>query len=233
MKLKEDLRKRFSMEGKIEIGDFYCSPDPKTVSRIYTLDQIEKYKVLIAQRKGAYYEETDQWLYDALDKNSIKDKDVIIVGSEQPWYETIANVYSSKPCVCLEYNERICESDTIKCYQYKDYDSLPKFDACISVSSIEHSGLGRYGDEIDPDGDIKAMQSIKNLLRVGGLCFLSVPIGEDRVMWNAHRVYGEIRLKEILEGWEMIDSYGLSDELLKTSVNSRETVQPVLVLKSI
>ena len=233
MKLKGDLREKFSMGGKIEIGDFYCSPDPKTASRTYTLDQIRKYEALITQRKGAYYEETDKWLYDALDKNSIKDKDVIIVGSEQPWYETIACVYSGNGCACLEYNERICELDKIKCYQYKDYDSLPKFDVCISVSSIEHSGLGRYGDKIDPDGDIKAMQSIKALLKYGGICFLSVPIGEDRVMWNAHRVYGNIRLELLLDGWELIDSYGMSDELLKTSNNSRATVQPVLVLKDI
>ena len=93
--------------------------------------------------------------------------------------------------------------------------------------------MGRYGDEIDPDGDLKAMEEIKKLLKEGGLFFLSVPIGEDRVMWNAHRVYGEIRLKLLLEGWEWIDSYGMSDEILKSSANSRETVQPVLVLRRI
>jgi SAM-dependent methyltransferase len=168
-----------------------------------------------------------------LRKHSIKDKDIIIVGSEQPWYETIACVYSGKGCSCLEYNKRICELDKIKYYQYDAYDSLSKFDVCISVSSIEHSGLGRYGDNIDPMGDIKAMKDIKNILKKGGLFFLSVPIGDDRIMWNAHRVYGKIRLELLLDGWECIDTYGMSDELLTTNSNSFKTIQPILVLRSI
>lgn len=233
MRLDKNLKDKFSMGGKIKIGDYYCEPYADNTTRTYTMKQIDKYKELIAERKGAYYEETDMWLYEALDKHSIEDKDVVIVGSEQPWYETIACVYSGKGCSCLEYNKRVCESDKMKYYQYDDYDSLPKFDACISVSSIEHSGLGRYGDDIDPDGDIKAMQDIKNILKKDGLLFLSVPMGEDRVMWNAHRVYGKIRMEVLLEGWEQIGSYGLTDELLATDSNSRETVQPVLVLKNI
>jgi len=233
MKLDEDLKDKFSMGGKIKIGDYYCNPRANNATLTYTMNQINKYKALISEKKGAYYKETDMWLYEALGKHSIKDKDVIIVGSEQPWYETIACVYSGNGCSCLEYNKRICESDEIKYYQYDAYDSLPKFDACISVSSIEHSGLGRYGDNIDPMGDIKAMQDIKNILKKDGLFFLSVPIGEDRVMWNAHRVYGKIRLELLLNGWECIDTYGMSDELLTTDRNSFATVQPVLVLRKI
>ena len=231
--LTEKLREEFSMGGKIEIEDFYCKPKPNNAVITYTMEQIERYKKMIANGEGSYYPETDKWLYDALGNHSIEGKDVIVVGSEQPWYETIVCVYSGNGCSCLEYNKRICEFDEIKYYQYEAYDSLPKFDTCISVSSIEHSGLGRYGDDIDTMGDVKAMQDIKHLLKKDGLCFLSVPIGEDRVMWNAHRVYGKIRLELLLDGWECIDTYGLSDELLVTNKNSSATVQPVLVLRNI
>jgi SAM-dependent methyltransferase len=197
------------------------------------MQQIKKYEELIANEKGLYYYDTDVWLYQALKKHNIKDKDVVIVGSEQPWYETIAYIYSGKACSCLEYNKRVCESDKIKYYQYDTYDSLPKFDVCISISSIEHSGLGRYGDKIDPMGDIKTMRDIKNILKKDGVFFLSVPIGKDRVMWNAHRVYGKIRLELLLDGWECIDTYGMSDGLLTTDSNSFKTIQPILVLRSI
>jgi SAM-dependent methyltransferase len=231
--LTEALRKEFSLDGKIKIGDFYCKPKADNSAMTYTTQQIQKYEELISKEKGLYYCETDIWLYQALKKHSIKDKEVIIIGSEQPWYETIACVYSGNGCSCLEYNKRICESDKIKYYQYDTYNELPKFDACISISSIEHSGLGRYGDNIDPMGDIKAMQDIKNILKKDGLFFLAVPIGEDRVMWNAHRVYGKIRLELLLDGWECIDTYGMSDELLVTDRNSFATIQPVLVLRNI
>jgi len=219
------------MGGKIKIGDYYCIPYKNGTIATYSKERIKKFEDMVKRREGAYYKETDEWLYQALDEHSIKGKDVIIVGSESPWYETISYLYSGKVCSCLEYNKRICESDSIKYYQYGEHESLPKFDVCISISSIEHSGLGRYGDDIDPDGDIKAMNDIRKLLKDDGVLFLSVPVGEDKVMWNAHRVYGDIRLGKLLEGWDWIDSYGMSDELIKSSENSRETVQPILVLR--
>jgi len=42
-----------------------------------------------------------------------------------------------------------------------------KFDAVFSYSSLEHDGLGRYGDPRDPDGDLKRMEKIKGLLKPG------------------------------------------------------------------
>lgn len=233
MKLSGILKEQFSMGGKIKIEEFYFKPKrPSNTIRTYTLQQIKSFEELIKNKKGLYYYDTDMWLYQALQKYSIKDKDVIIIGSEKPWYETMACVYSGKGCSCLEYNKRICAYDKIKYYQYNSYNSLPKFDVCISISSIEHSGLGRYGDNISPMGDIRAMQDVKNILKKDGLFFLAVPIGEDRVMWNAHRVYGKMRLKLLLDGWECVDTYGMSDELLVSSRNSFATVQPVLVLKN-
>ena len=42
------------------------------------------------------------------------------------------------------------------------------FDFAASFSSIEHSGLGRYGDPIDPIGDLREMLKIKCMLKKGG-----------------------------------------------------------------
>ena len=39
---------------------------------------------------------------------------------------------------------------------------------------------------------------------------LSVPVGKDEIMWNAGRVYGEKRLPLLLQGWTLVDSFGLS-----------------------
>jgi hypothetical protein len=35
-------------------------------------------------------------------------------------------------------------------------DTLGTFDAIVTFSSVEHSGLGRYGDALNPWGDIIA-----------------------------------------------------------------------------
>jgi SAM-dependent methyltransferase len=59
--------------------------------------------------------------------------------------------------------------------------------SCMHV--IEHIGLGRYGDPLDPDGDLKAIGELVRVLAPGGDLLVATPVGSPRVMFNAHRVY--------------------------------------------
>jgi SAM-dependent methyltransferase len=59
--------------------------------------------------------------------------------------------------------------------------------SCLHV--LEHIGLGRYGDPLDPRGSEKAASELEGSLRAGGLLFLSTPVGRERVCFNAHRVF--------------------------------------------
>jgi len=60
--------------------------------------------------------------------------------------------------------------------------------SCMHV--VEHIGLGRYGDQIDPFGDIKAMEELSRVLKSGGNLLFVVPIGrEPKIVFNAHRIY--------------------------------------------
>lgn len=66
-----------------------------------------------------------------------------------------------------------------------------KDESCESVSSVhaaEHVGLGRYGDEIDARGMEKSMASLARVLEPSGHLYFAVPIGRQRVVFNAHRV---------------------------------------------
>uniref|UniRef100_A0A914XVS8 DUF268 domain-containing protein n=1 Tax=Panagrolaimus superbus TaxID=310955 RepID=A0A914XVS8_9BILA len=85
----------------------------------------------------------------------------------------------------------------------KKDDYYGKFDFIVSFSSIEHSGLGRYGDPIDPIGDIREMNKIHCMLKPKGLLFLGFPVGVDKVVFNAHRIYGRIRLGMMFEGFNL------------------------------
>lgn len=58
------------------------------------------------------------------------------------------------------------------------------------MHTIEHIGLGRYGDPIDYDGDIKAIHELCRVLAAKGNLFIVVPVGsESRIQFNAHRIY--------------------------------------------
>jgi hypothetical protein len=59
--------------------------------------------------------------------------------------------------------------------------------SCLHV--IEHIGLGRYGDPININGYKEAVFSLHSILEPGGILYLSSPIGQERIEFNAHRVF--------------------------------------------
>lgn len=58
--------------------------------------------------------------------------------------------------------------------------------SCLHV--IEHVGLGRYGDPLDPDGMEKAAAELCRVVAEGGVLYVSFPVGRARVAFNAHRI---------------------------------------------
>lgn len=88
-----------------------------------------------------------------------------------------------------------------------DLTSLPFADKSVESLScmhvVEHIGLGRYGDNFDPKGDLKAMSELQRV--TGKTLLFVVPVGKPLIMFNAHRIYSfdqvvsnfkELRLKE-------------------------------------
>jgi SAM-dependent methyltransferase len=65
-------------------------------------------------------------------------------------------------------------------------DNSVKSLSCLHV--IEHIGLGRYGDPIDPAGTEKACRELARVLAKNGRLYLSTPIGQEKICFNAHRI---------------------------------------------
>ena len=65
-----------------------------------------------------------------------------------------------------------------------------KTDSISCLHAIEHFGLGRYGDPVDPEGHLKGFENIVSMLRPGGQLYISFPIADqDEVHFNAHRIF--------------------------------------------
>lgn len=62
-------------------------------------------------------------------------------------------------------------------------------DSLSCLHAIEHFGLGRYGDPIDPQGYERGIANMAQLLQSGGKLYLSTPIGQARVEFNANWVF--------------------------------------------
>jgi hypothetical protein len=81
-------------------------------------------------------------------------------------------------------------------------DWVESTDSLSCLHTIEHFGLGRYGDTIDPDGHLKGLSQLKKMVAPGGLIYLSTPIGPQRIEYNAHRVFSAVTLRDWFgEGW--------------------------------
>lgn len=72
-------------------------------------------------------------------------------------------------------------------------------DSLSCLHALEHFGLGRYGDLIDPLGYVKGLANMAALLNTGGTFYLATPIGRERVEFNAHRVFDPRSLLQVAE----------------------------------
>lgn len=91
-------------------------------------------------------------------------------------------------------------------------DMLSYTDSISSLHAIEHFGLGRYGDPIDVDGHLKALNNIHHILRPGGKFYFSVPIGPQGIIYNAHRVFSLKYLVDFFSGNYEIDTLSVIDD---------------------
>ncbi len=80
------------------------------------------------------------------------------------------------------------------------------------MHTIEHIGLGRYGEPIDPDGDIKAINELKRVLKPGGSLLFVVPVGRSRIEFNAHRIYSYEQITSYFSELELMDFSLIPDD---------------------
>lgn len=162
--LSKEVQMKFMMidDLKIPVYDYYIDDTKNNKETEWTNDLIEKYIKDFSlenirdpnRRLPEPYEKGSHLHYLALSKylksNVIK---AAVIGSIDPWIEAILINFGIKDITTVEYNVPKCS--IIKTISYDDFVSQEKntYDLILSYSSIEHSGLGRYGDPINPNGE--------------------------------------------------------------------------------
>ncbi len=130
----------------------------------------------------------------------------------------IAHVAAFRKIEVIDIREQNSCACNISFKQLNFMDLPPNMvNYCDSISSlhaIEHFGLGRYGDPINYNGHSNAIKNITQILVKGGKFYFSVPIGKQRIEFNAHRVFSVDYLLNILqvdyniEGFSYVDDKG-------------------------
>jgi len=116
-------------------------------------------------------------------KGSIADGVGVVWGSERPWVEVLLARHGAKRVLTVEYGRiKVDEHPFISATTPSQFAAMmlthPRsFDFAVTYSSFEHSGLGRYGDSLNPWGDIEAAVQTWCLLRPGGIFCWDVSFG--------------------------------------------------------
>src|SRR5690606_35369106 len=93
---------------------------------------------------------------------------------------------------------------------FADLTGLPFEDNSVPslscMHTVEHIGLGRYGDVLDYDGDLKAISELKRVIAPGGSLLFVVPLGRESIIcFNAHRIYDKHQVLSLFSDMDLIN----------------------------
>jgi len=91
------------------------------------------------------------------------------------------------------------------------------------MHTIEHVGLGRYGDQIDPNGDLKAIKEIERVIASNGDFLFVVPVGKPKIMFNAHRIYSYSQIMKYFTNFELKNFFLIPDDAMNTGIINNAT----------
>jgi hypothetical protein len=208
-----------TMNGRATVEDWYIKDvylGTKAKQSVWTREEIDRWKNLALE--GSFdtfgnYEVIDRsTLFDALrNVAKIQNQSVLVLGSEKPWVEAFCLAAGARQVTTLEYGAIQSYHPLVKTFTPSEFrqayqnGSLERFDAVVSYSSIEHSGLGRYGDALNPFGDIMAIARAWCVTKPSGSLTLGVSSGPDKVYFNAGRIYGVHRWPYLATNWARVN----------------------------
>jgi hypothetical protein len=158
----------------------------------------------------AHYFHQGAWLGRRLKESSSREH--VDVGSS---VLAIGVLSAIVPTVFVDYRPLAATQSNL-CSVAADISFLPfgseNIPSLSSLHVIEHIGLGRYGDRIDPEGSVKAAKELERVLKPGGRLYLSVPVGQERICFNAHRVFSPLTVKELFSSLALKEFSWVDDQ---------------------
>jgi hypothetical protein len=163
---------------------------------------------------------------------NISGKKCLVLGSISPWIECLLLHFNAESVTTLDYVIPECNYK-INTLSMEHYNREIKYDVVVSFSSLEHDGLGRYGDPLNPNGDIDACIEAYTMLNKGGYFICGIPIGFGCIEGNFHRIYNQKRIDKLFSLFSKfigsVNYQTFNDEL--NFVENNWQNQPIFVYK--
>lgn len=235
-----NLLDSFTLNGTIPVKKFYFDQaylGGEANTPIWTKATVNGFMDRVAKRQKAFNYDTSP-IYELFDVRPelVRGQRGLVIGSETPWLEALLLFYGAREINTLEFGFIESKDERIKTYTPDQFKvqflrgDIPQYDFAFTYSSIEHDGLGRYGDVLQPNGDLHTMAKLLSIVKPGGYVMVGLPCCHDRIDWNAHRIYGPIRLQQVFSGYKLLGVYPKDARMGQTS--TEYSFQPVWLLKN-
>jgi len=166
----EDLPREFiddfTLNGRFPFRRFPCTffdqvyLTKEAIVSKWSQDMLNELKIEaeLGTLEGTYGVKVTNALMVALKGVGMKGKRCLVIGSERPWVEAALLAAGAQSVVTLEYGKIESTHPQVTTMLPHEFAAayldgkLGTFDAVVTFSSVEHAGLGRYGDALLPWG---------------------------------------------------------------------------------
>jgi len=162
----------------------------------------------------------DAWAFEKIANRNVKQH--VDIGSHHKFVSLLSKIV---PVTMVDIRPLSVPMDSIS-FRKGSITELPFEDQSLqSVSSlcvVEHIGLGRYGDPLDPEGTIKAIRELCRVLAPGGHLYFSLPVADQSfVIFNEARVLGLKETLELIQPLRLIEQKYIVDGRLQDQYEAR------------
>lgn len=260
-----EMWEAFTMAGRVDSVPWYFNSLVRnttlhfTKAEILTKEYMDKLVSLVEagtpRDSYAYMGEDGQIVFGsalidaAVTEVGVSGLTVLVIGTMLPWLEAVLLARGAARVVTVDFAYKISEHPDWEWLRPADFrrqyleGRLPLFDRVFSYSSVEHSGLGRYGDALNPWGDIMTIAQAWCVSSKEARLVLGVPTdverndgtpGHDRIMFNAGRIYGPLRYPFLTTNWVFEwPKEGAARQGRELQENEKHRFQPVFVFRKI
>ena len=192
-----------------DFDDYFHSENAETDQRIHFFPCLNDKQTEHHVDKAYFFQ--DSWAFSQV--NTIKPKQIVDVGSTV----LLLGIYSyMAPTISVELRPLPINKPNLTCLE-GSITQLPFEDKSVeclsSMCVIEHIGLGRYGDPLDPEGSSKAFHELNRVIAPGGYLIISIPISpEPFISFNANRSFKKESVLGVFANFEIHDELYLYPE---------------------